>query len=94
MPLTSLLVAAVAQHKTGFDMVLPLIREDIKVPQRGQEGEVEPRVLVQEVTDHLDRSSAQVPYFDQVLLEKAGRTHSLLLLTHCFISQAISMPSS
>lgn len=84
-----------ALHKMGFaigDVVLPLISEGVKVPQRGHEGQVKPRVLVQEVTDHLDRSSAQIPYFDQILLEKPGRTRSLVLLSQGFISQTIFMP--
>lgn len=50
----------------------PLVREDVEIPQGGEEGEVKPRVLVQQITDHINSSSAQPPDLDQIFLEVSG----------------------
>lgn len=71
------------QHKIAFPIrdILPfLIREDIKIPQRGKERQIKSRVLIQQVTDHLNSSSAQLSYFDQIFLKRPERKEGLMLL--------------
>lgn len=72
------------QHKIGFPIrdILPFLTgEDIKIPQRGKERQIKSRVLIQQVTDHLNSSSAQFSYFDQIFLKRPERKEGLMLLS-------------
>lgn len=72
------------QHKIGFPIrdILPFLTgKDIKIPQRGKERQIKSRVLIQQVTDHLNSSSTQFSYFDQIFLKRPERKEGLMLLS-------------